>query len=399
MKARHFFLVTVMFSTASLTVAMQAKMESSPASDSAATIQEATKLRTEHREEEAAALLAGYLAKYPQDADALVLLARIRSDDGHSSEAKELLDRALRSSPDSIPANTMLGDLLLAEHRDPEAMDRFETILAIDLRNKEARSGELQAVVELAISARAKQRPDLALVALEHARSKLPDDPKLLLDLGLQANELGRLPEALDALQSARKLRPEDPDILYALARVETDEQHLPVAEQELRAYLVMKPDDATAHYGLGHVLAISQRPDEARIEFERSIQLQPVQTESYYQLGKIELDGQHDAQAETFFRKTLDRDPTHGGALTGMGILCFRRKQYEEAEQFLAKAEKTAPEYQPAHYYRGLSLAHLRRKDEADAELRISTELDRKQQGPLGAPAAATQNSETPHP
>jgi tetratricopeptide (TPR) repeat protein len=120
----------------------------------------------------------------------------------------------------------------------------------------------------------------------------------------------------------------------------------------------------------------MQQRTDDARAEFERSIQLQPVQTESYYQIGQIELEAHQDAKADALFHKTLERDPTHGGSLTGLGVLAFRAKDYVKSEQYLAAAEKSAPSYGPAHYYRGLALAHLGRKDEGDAELREATKL-----------------------
>jgi tetratricopeptide (TPR) repeat protein len=285
---------------------------------------------------------------------------------------------------------------MLEEHRDPEAMDRFETVLAIDLKDKEAREGELAAATDLAMSARRENHPDAALKVLEHARTKLPDDSKLLLDLGIQATEMGLLPEAMDSLQSARKLDASDPDILYALARLEMVEQHLQAAEADLRAYLAKRPEDASAHFGLGKVLEVAQRTTEARAEFERSIQLQPAQTESYYELGQLELEVQHDAQAAPFFQKVLARDATHGGALTGMGIIAFRSKDYAQAEQYLSRAEKTDPNYQPAHYYRGLALAHLGQKDESQRELQLAAELDRKQQGPPGAVNGAAESGTT---
>jgi tetratricopeptide (TPR) repeat protein len=285
---------------------------------------------------------------------------------------------------------------MLEEHRDPEAMDRFETVLAIDLKDKEAREGELAAATDLAMSARRENHPDAALKVLEHARTKLPNDSKLLLDLGIQATEMGLLPEAMDSLQSARKLDASDPDILYALARLEMVEQHLQAAEADLRAYLAKRPEDASAHFGLGKVLEVAQRTTEARAEFERSIQLQPAQTESYYELGQLELEVQHDAQAAPFFQKVLARDATHGGALTGMGIIAFRSKDYAQAEQYLSRAEKTDPNYQPAHYYRGLALAHLGQKDESQRELQLAAELDRKQHGPPGAVNGAAESGTT---
>ena len=362
--------------------------------DSVAVLRQAKLLRANHQPEAAMRVLNSLLSKSPEDADALTLLAQIRLDQSDVSTAKDLLTRALASRPNSPAANITLGKLMLQEHHDPEAMDRFETVLEINLRDKDAREGELAAATELAVSARRENRPDAALKVLEHARTRLPDDPKLLLDLGIQATEIGLFPEAAESLQVARKLDESDPEILYALARLEMQEQHLQTAETDLRAYLAKRPEDASAHFGLGKVLEAAQRTADARAEFERSIQLQPAQTESYYELGQLELELQHDAQAAPFFQKVLTRDPTHGGALTGMGIIAFRSKDYAQAEQYLIRAEKTAPDYQPAHYYRGLALARLGNKDESQRELQTATELDRKQQGPPGAVNGTSTNA-----
>jgi tetratricopeptide (TPR) repeat protein len=383
-----------------LTIAPFAMMQRGAAQesavDTAAVLRQAKLLRAHHQAEAAARVLSSFLSKNPEDADALTLLAQIRLEQGDASTAKDLLTRALASSPNSPAANITLGKLMLEEHHDPEAMDRFETVLAIDLRDKDARKGELAAATELAMSARSANHQDAALKVLEHARTKLPDDPKLLLDYGIQATEMGLLPEANESLQAARKLDANNPEILYALGRLELLEQHLQAAEADLRAYLAKHPEDASAHFGLGKVLELAQRTTEARAEFERSIQLEPAQTESYYELGQIELELQHDSQAAPLFEKVLARDATHGGALTGMGIIAFRSKDYAQAQQYLARAEKTAPSYEPAHYFRGLALARLGQKDESQHELQIAAELDRKQQGPPGAAADGTSESGT---
>jgi tetratricopeptide (TPR) repeat protein len=391
--------VVVSLLTIALFAMMQPGSAQESAVDTAAVLRQAKLLRAHHQAEAAARILNSFLSKNPENADALTLLAQIRLEQGDGSMAKELLTKALASSPNSPAANITLGKLMLEENHDPEAMDRFETVLAIDLRDKDARDGELAAATELAMSARREGRPDAALKVLEHARTKLPDDPKLLLDLGIQATEMSLLPEANDSLRAARKLDADNPDIVYALGRLEVQQQHLQAAEADLRAYLAKRPEDASAHFGLGKVLEVAQRRAEARAEFERSIQLQSAQTESYYELGQLELEVQHDAQAAPLFQKVLARDATHGGALTGMGIIAFRSKDYTQAEQYLARAEKTAPEYQPARYYRGLALARLGQKDESQRELQIATELDRKQQGPPGAADGTSESGTTSTP
>ena len=139
---------------------------------------------------------------------------------------------------------------------------------------------------------------------------------------------------------------------------------------KHLRAVLAAQPKDASAHFGLGRLLAMEQRTAEARVEFETSIRLQPVQTESFYQLGQIALDAHDDATARPLFERVLQRAPTHAGALTGMGELALRVKDYVAAERLLGQAEAADPTYAPPHYFRGLALAHLGRKAEADVEL-----------------------------
>ena len=340
-------------------------------------IREAHDLLARHQLQRVETVLQPLLSREPEDANALTILAQVRLAQGKQDEATTLLLRGLALYPSLPEANTTLGEILL-HHHNPEAMDRFETTLRTEPQNPDARRGELLAVTELAESARESGHPEASLLALQHARISLPDDPILLLNLGVQANELRLLPEASEALTRARKIDPANLEILYALAKLEVDQQHMSAAESDLRLYLTAQPGDASAHFGLGHVLAMLQRADEARAEFERSLAIQPVQTESYYQLGQLELDAQHDDRAELLFRKTLSRDPTHGGALTGMGVISFRAKDYAKAEQYLAAAEKTAPEYGPAHYYRGLSFARLGKKDEADAELRIAAALSK---------------------
>lgn len=301
------------------------------------------------------------------------------------------------NSPEFIAENLQTGQSLLADHHAPEAMDRFESVLDVDASNAAARSGELAAATELALSAHRAGHPEVALQVLEHARTKLTDDPQLLFALGSEALEVHALPEASKALTLARKLRPDDLDILYMLARVQIEEQHLPGAEANLRTYLAALPNDATAHFGLGRVLAMEQRADEARVEFQRSIALQTVQTESYYQVGQLDLDEHKDAEAALLFRKALERDPGHGGALTGMGILAYRAKDYPKAEGYLTAAVKASPEYAPAHYNRGLVLLRLGKKEEGNQELLRATELGHAQSlVPVGA-ATASEGAHTP--
>jgi len=334
-----------------------------------------------------AALLLS-LSPQPSDPAHLTAEALAKIQQNNLAAARQLLIQALDSSPNYPAANDALGSILFSEHHYTEAMERFETVLATNLHDPAARKGERDAATAVALKARRSGNANGAYLSLQHAREHLPDDPTLLLDLGIQAQQMHLLLPAAEALNAALALNPGDPTTLYALARVETDQDRLPAAEQRFRAYLAARPNDASAHFGLGHVLEMQQRIDDAKAEFQRSVDLQPIQTESYFQLGQIALDAGQPEAAAPLFEKTLARDPHHGGALTGLGILAYRRKDLAAASTSLTAAIQSSPSYQPAHYYLGLTLARLGDKAGSERELKTATDLA-KQQDPHATTAA----------
>lgn len=271
----------------------------------------------------------------------------------------------------SVNANTTAGTALLQTRRYGEAMDRFEAALAASPHDEQARKGEIAAAIAWAAEQAQHQQPEKSMEILERAMQRLPDEPELLVSFGLEAIALGQFPVADQALHAAEKLRPSDANTTYALARLEIEEQHMPDAERDLKTYLAARPQDASAFFGLGHVYAMEQRDDEARAAFQQSIRLRPKQTESYFQIGQLDLEAHHDAEAKVLFSQVLARNPKHAGALTGMGELALRDKEYVNAERWLLQAEQSDPTYPTPHYFRGLALAKLGRKDEAEEELR----------------------------
>jgi tetratricopeptide (TPR) repeat protein len=256
------------------------------------------------------------------------------------------------------------------------AMKACESILAVHPDDQAARAGEIEAASKAALALRSNGSMEEALSRLLRAQGFVANDPQLLFEIGVLENQMHLNHDADEALQQSLHLRPDDPLTLYAMARVKMDMGLYPEAETTLRLYLKKRPDDASAHYGLGRILLINLKDEAALEEFQRAIALQPAQTESYFEIGEIERRiGDFDRARENY-QTCLTRDPKHGGALTGMGILEFRQKQYEQAANYLDRAVLSAPNYQPAHYYRGLTLAKLGRKEEAETELATATRL-----------------------
>lgn len=268
------------------------------------------------------------------------------------------------------------GVALLQQGKPEEARPIFESIVRGDPSNAEAQAGEVEASESLALEKRANGREVDALSDLLRAQKLVPANARLEYDLGILEDEMHLYPEAEKALRAAQDLHLENPRLLYAMARVELDAGHLSPAAEKMQEYLKAQPNDASAHYGLGRIYEIGLQFDKARAEFEESIQLQPEQTEAYFQLGDMELKQNQYAAALGEFEKTLARDPKHGGALADAGETCFKQKHYDQALDYLQKAIVASPDYQPGHYYLGLTLARLGRKEDSEKELATAAKL-----------------------
>ena len=287
-----------------------------------------------------------------------------------------LLSAHLSLAWPSLQAQPASGDDLLKSGRFQEARDAFESVLSTDPTNADAQRGEVAACERLALDARQAGQMDDALKDLLRAQTFAAKDQHLLYDLGILEDEMHLYRDADQTLTALEQLHPTDPRVMYAIARVKLDLGQLAPAEEKMQAYLKLQPGDASAHYGLGRIYQLSLQYDKARAEFQHSIELKPIQTESYYELGDIALgQGAYD-EAIDYFSKTLARDPKHGGALTGTGEACFKEKQYSRAEEVLQRAVIAAPKYQAAHYYLGLTLARLGRKEDSERELQLATQL-----------------------
>jgi len=260
-----------------------------------------------------------------------------------------------------------------------QARDRYEEVLRTKPTDEEARDGMSITSEKLALNERAAGHLDNALAILLRARSIEPDDQRVLLDLGILEDEMMLDHDAAETLEHLELLKPNDPNVSYAFARVDLNLGRLEAAEKEMQRYLDARPQDASAHYGMGRIYLQGLQFEKAKRELERSISLQPKQSEAYYQLGQADLYENEFEESIRQFHRTLERDPQHGGALAGIGTAYFKLKQYPAAKEWLQRAIQAAPEYQPGHYYLGLTLARLGEADASHRELKIATDLAEK--------------------
>ncbi len=286
-----------------------------------------------------------------------------------------LILQAVPAVPTADDALAHAGSLL-AGGDAAQARDEYEAVLSRQPANRQAQEGEVSSSERLALVARTAKDMNGSLGILLRAQKYAPENPRLLFDMGVLEDQIGLYHDADATVLHLKQLTPGDSKTSYLVARVKLALGQLPEAEAAMREYLRAHPEDATAHYGLGRILQQGQNPVPAAQEFRKSLELKPEQTESHYQLAEIAIQSGQYPEAIAEAASVLARNPHHGGALTDTGIAHFRLKQYDEAVKWLGQAVVDAPEYQPAHYYLGLTLARLGRKGDSDRELMLATKM-----------------------
>ena len=143
----------------------------------------------------------------------------------------------------------------------------------------------------------------------------------------------------------------------------------------DARGYFLQTADVAPGYTEAYHVLGTEavkrQRFEEARATYQRAVAVHPTDAKAHAQLGLIALRTGDDATAETEYLTALRDDPGNREALNNMGEIYLRRRDWARAIEYLTRALNRDPGFLEAAYNRGVALAGLGRRAEAQAALR----------------------------
>jgi tetratricopeptide (TPR) repeat protein len=211
------------------------------------------------------------------------------------------LKRALELSPDLTAAHRLLGYALLSQGYANEAVPHLEKAkeqAALGIAQIEI--GELsEAVVNLeAALAKRPNDPDLLYYlgraaglrskqSIDSMLSAYPDSARAHQALGENYFVLRQMPQAENEFREALKLQPNLPEVHLELGLVYAGASQWDKAEQEFRAQTKLQPGNAEAGYRLGSALLQQGKTREALAELQRADHLMPDMPETLYSLGK----------------------------------------------------------------------------------------------------------------
>lgn len=248
---------------------------------------------------ESAEVLRPLVSAAPQNADALILLAKSEIYTKDSTSAEAHLGRASKIKPDS-------PDLL------------FVRALFESERGNAAQSLNL---LEKSLAA----NPNQATVLRQFVVS------------AMRANQAGK---AFKAAEKLLEIKPGEPEFLYLHGAAALQNNNLPMAENSLNRYAEIRPRDARGCLALGLTYAAqADKLEAARNQFRRCIDTNPGDFEARYQLGLSYKTRGETAKAIEYLEETVNLSPGYALALRDLGAVYLQSRAEAKARVVLEKS------------------------------------------------------------
>ncbi len=253
-------------------------------------------------------LLESALRRAPRHAPALVALGHALLNEGDAAAAIRPLRRAVATAPALPAAHGTLSMALSAQGQHAEAMASAE-------RASRLAPADTQAWLTLGRVRLAAGEARPAIEAFATAARTSPDDPEGWFSAGVAWQTIGDLVQAEQAWSQALAVAeghlPSRLNRASALVALDAADRALADYDRALAA----APDFARAHHGRGNALHALGRLDEACAAYARAVALDPDDPELRYTLADQQLQLGEIESAIAGYRAALARAPAHAQA------------------------------------------------------------------------------------
>ena len=313
-----------------------------------------------------------------QDDEALNIYQTIEKKDSDFPQIHTRLSFVYSKSADY---EDVLTEAKLGEERNPEDPSALMNagIALTKLRQFDAAKSELEAAIrykpdlagayqDLGQLFRNQRKFDDAIEQTKKAVALKPDEPDFHWELGAEYGDVGDWISAIREYREAKRLAPNNGDLRQELgqALMHTDPG---AAITEFRELAALKPDRSICHFCLGDAYYQMGQYDEAKKEYVLATQLDPASAFPHAGLGRLhEKDNDYDA-AIAEFREAERLNPSFGGAFTDEGRVLLAKKDFAGAIEELKRAEEVDPTSWQNHDSRGQAFEGLGDRDSAIAE------------------------------
>ncbi|MEQ8735006.1 MAG: tetratricopeptide repeat protein [Rhodospirillaceae bacterium] len=303
--------------------------------------------------ESADLLLETYLARKPEDTQALFIAALCRHALGDNDAAIAHLKKSLTLAPQEVRAAMQLASIYADLGQAHEALTTLDDAVAVVPND-----------IELVLAKAALHRRFGDAVAAE-ATAELalrisPNMARAHYALGLAKAQRRHPSGARLAFQKAVELDPAFADAWVNLGVVEKGVGDLTSAANSFQQALKLKPDDPVAHNNFGNLLLEQRTFDAALKSYHRAVALDPHYLDAKVNLALALRESGDVDGCIVALKKVLQEHPNQASVLNAYGNALRQAERFKEAQHALESALELEPENAEVLNNLGLVLALL---------------------------------------
>ena len=323
--------------------------------------------------DQAAAILADYLQKYPPAREARLAYARILVAEKRFGEARAEFQKLMTGLPDNTDmafavavlslqlkdydaAERYLKGLLSTTYRDKDGVRLYLGQVAEERKNLpealkwygEVREGEqyVQAQIRYAQVLAKQGKLDAARAHLQQAAATNGQERiQLILAEAQLLRDANQTKAAFDLVGQALDRVPNNPDLLYDYAMLAEKVDRVDVLESSLRKLIEIQPEHAHAYNALGYSLADrNERLPEAQELIEKALKLAPDDSFIIDSMGWVLYRRGKLKDSLSYLRRAYAGRPDPEIA-AHLGEVLWALGERSEAERVWGDASKEAPD------------------------------------------------------
>ncbi|MGZ4815601.1 MAG: tetratricopeptide repeat protein [Terriglobales bacterium] len=300
--------------------------------------------------------------------------AQAKLDRGDVDEALAELKQLQANSPNTSGLSRALG---VASFRKADFATAATELQKVTTQNPE----DKEAVQLLGLSYYYMGRTKDAIPLLERVHSWFPVanvDASYLL--GISYVRVSDYEKARTAFAEMYGVGPESAASHLILARMLLREGYDPIAEQELLKAVELDPKLPGVHLFLGELYTFKSQMDKAIPELETELRVDPVNAEALYKLADAYTHVQKWDDAQRMLQRSIWLDSTSTGPFVLMAKVLLKKNEALLSSRAAQKAISMDANNYYAHFLLGQAYLKLGKKSEADAEMKLSQELQSRQ-------------------
>jgi tetratricopeptide (TPR) repeat protein len=323
--------------------------------------------------DQAAAVLADYLQKYPQAREVRLAYARTLVAQRRFGEARTEFQKLMTGLPDSTEmafavavlslqlkdydaAEKYLKGLLNTQYRDKDGVRLYLGQVAEERKNLpealkwygQVGEGEqyVQAQIRYAQVLAKQGKLDDARTRLHQAAATNPQERiQLVLAEAQLLRDANQPKAAFDLVGQALDRVPNNPDLLYDYAMLAEKIERVDILESSLRKLIEIRPEHAHAYNALGYSLADrNQRLPEAQELIEKALKLAPDDSFIIDSMGWVLYRRGKLKDSLAYLRRAYAGRPDPEIA-AHLGEVLWALGEHSEAERVWGDARKEAPD------------------------------------------------------